>query len=155
MQFFLLCQKSDQKILEILTSSLKLNRFKASQLKPQRLAELIKASLLLYVVFYRFESHPRRKASRKCSRSTTLWARGMGIESCSLRAFLREPPCRTCKKDQAGIQLQDYWSGSPDQNKQTTWFNPKNDIIEHTRKFEIPIVLFVFVLTWASRSVIL
>ena len=23
-----------------------------------------------------------------------------GIESCSLRAFLREPPCGTCKKDQ-------------------------------------------------------
>ena len=31
-----------------------------------------------------------------------------GLESCSLRAFLREPPYRTCKKDQAGIQLQDY-----------------------------------------------
>ena len=26
-----------------------------------------------------------------------------GLESCSLRAFLREPPCRTCKKHQAGI----------------------------------------------------
>ena len=43
-----------------------------------------------------------------------------GLESCSLRAFLREPPCGTCKKDQAGIWLQDYWSGSPDQNK-TMW----------------------------------
>ena len=31
-------------------------------------------------------------------------AQGMGNESCSLRAFLREPPC---KKDQAGIQLQE------------------------------------------------
>ena len=26
-----------------------------------------------------------------------------GLESCSLRAFLREPPCGTCKKHQAGI----------------------------------------------------
>ena len=25
------------------------------------------------------------------------------FESCSLRAFLRKPPCRTCKKHQAGI----------------------------------------------------
>ena len=29
--------------------------------------------------------------------------REWGLESCSLRAFLREPPCRTCKKHQAGI----------------------------------------------------
>ena len=42
-----------------------------------------------------------------------------GLESCSLRAFLREPPCRTCKKHPAGIWLQDYGCGSPDQNKQT------------------------------------
>jgi len=26
-----------------------------------------------------------------------------GLESCSLSAFLREPPCRACKKHQAGI----------------------------------------------------
>ena len=26
-----------------------------------------------------------------------------GLESCSLRAFLHEPPCRTYKKHQAGI----------------------------------------------------
>ena len=26
-----------------------------------------------------------------------------GLESCSLRSFLREPPCRTCKKHQASI----------------------------------------------------
>ena len=26
----------------------------------------------------------------------------------ALKALLREPPCRTCKKDQAGIKVQDY-----------------------------------------------
>ena len=31
-----------------------------------------------------------------------------GLESCSLRAFLQKPPCGTCKKDQACIELQDY-----------------------------------------------
>ena len=40
--------------------------------------------------------------------------REWGLESCSLGAFLHKPPC---KKDQAGTWLQDYWSGSPDQNK--------------------------------------
>ena len=49
-----------------------------------------------------FESHAGRKASCICMRSATLWGRGM---RCSLRAFLREPPCGTCKKDQAGIWL--------------------------------------------------
>ena len=45
-----------------------------------------------------------------------------GLESCSLRPFLREPPCRTCKKHPAGIWLQDYGCGSPDQNKCQTAF---------------------------------
>ena len=26
----------------------------------------------------------------------------------ALKALLREPPCRTCKNDQAGIKVQDY-----------------------------------------------
>ena len=36
----------------------------------------------------------------------------MSTESCSLRAFLREPTCGTCKKDQTSIRLQNYWSQS-------------------------------------------
>jgi len=32
----------------------------------------------------------------------------------ALKALLGDPPCRTCKKDQAGIKVQDYWSGSLD-----------------------------------------
>ena len=32
----------------------------------------------------------------------------------ALKALLRKPPCRTCKKDQASIKVQDYWSGSLD-----------------------------------------
>ena len=32
----------------------------------------------------------------------------------TLKALLREPPFGTCKKDQAGIKAQDYWSRSLD-----------------------------------------
>ena len=94
--------------------------------KPPRLAKSIKASSLIYSVFWRFESHPGRKASLRCTRSATLCAWGMGTESCSLRAFLLEPQCGTCKKDQSGIQLQDYWSGNPNQNRSKTIVSAKN-----------------------------
>ena len=32
----------------------------------------------------------------------------------ALKALLREPPCRTCKKHPAGIKVQDYGCGSLD-----------------------------------------
>ena len=43
----------------------------------------------------------------------------MGTESCSLKAFLREPPCGTCKKEAGWYQITGILSKSPDQNKQT------------------------------------
>ena len=45
----------------------------------------------------------------RCTQPETLWAQRMETESCSLKAFLHEPPCRTCKKEQAGIKLQEYF----------------------------------------------
>ena len=64
-------------------------------LKPPRLAQSLKASSLLYGIFCRFDSHPGRKASCRCTQSATLLPWGTGTESCSLRAFLHEHPCHT------------------------------------------------------------
>ena len=83
-----------------------------------------KASIFLFSrMSCGFKSYAGRKASRRCMWSATLWAWGMGTESCSLRAFLREPPCRTCKKDQACIRLQEYLRKprSKQTNKQKLW----------------------------------
>jgi len=52
----------------------------------------------------------------------TLWAQQMGEwegDDNTLRAFLPKPPCRTCKKEQVGIKLQDnLWK--PRSNYQLT-----------------------------------
>ena len=42
----------------------------------------------------------------------------------ALKALLREPPCRTCKKHPAGIKVQDYGCGSLDLIIRTKWGLP-------------------------------
>ena len=87
---------------------------------PSRVAQSVeRREVNLYSARCGFESHSGRTLVADARDQQPFEPGEWGLESCSLRAFLREPPCRTCKKHPAGIWLQDYGCGSPDQNKQT------------------------------------